>query len=217
MVDYLLNKPKDNVVFVRISTAIALFYGWKTKDLTALTNVSAADLTALGHVAASLLPNGALTIFRASAPKPGRAKKTINNNPSAAQQKNVSTFFATGALQAAIAAGWTFEKGAKKVNLTKNARTTTAIAELSNGLSYAFPMNSLDFETYKGDLGLTDLTSINTAAELDRLIRGTKNPRPGKAQRIVTGGGKKTNFFSDGQESILAQAGWSIIDREVVA
>ncbi|ELS04918.1 hypothetical protein Xen7305DRAFT_00046540 [Xenococcus sp. PCC 7305] len=217
MVDYLLNKPKDVTSYVRISSVVNLYYGWVLKDLTALPNVSAADLAALGHIAPNTLPNGALTVFRTSSPKPGTVRKRLVNNPSAAQQEHASTFYAQGALQAAIAAGWKLVKPPRKVSLTKNNRTTTAIASLSNGLLYAFPMNTNDFELYKATLGLIDSTTINTPQEEDSLISGTRNPRPGKAQLKVPGGGKRTAFYTSGQETVLGQNGWSIISREIVA
>lgn len=217
MVDYLLNKPKETTSYVKISSVINLYYGWLVKDLASLTNVNAADLAALGHLPANTLPNGALTVFRTSAPKPGRVKKRLVNNPTAAQQAHASTFYAHGALQAAIVAGWKLVKPPRKVSLTKNTRTTTAIAALSNGLLYAFPMNTLDFEKYKATLGLVDSTTMNTQQELDSLISGTNNPRPGKAKLQVPGGGKRTAFFTAGQEVTLAQNGWSIVSREVVA
>ncbi|MGK7899769.1 MAG: hypothetical protein AB4372_40665, partial [Xenococcus sp. (in: cyanobacteria)] len=158
----------------------------------------------------------ALYFFRASAPKPARMRKQLIKNPTAAQQGSINTFVAIGNLSAAFGEGWTLAHGQQRVSLTKNSRTTTAIATLSNGLLYAFPMNTDDFNTFGTELGLQDSTTINTNNELERLISGTKNPIPGKATKLLAGGAKMTSFFASDQLGNLAANNWSVISAEVV-
>lgn len=217
MPSFTRNEPKEIITCVKISLNQEIYYCWKAKDLADEVGINAADLVNLGHLQVTNLPPGALSFFRAKAPKPARVKKQIVKNPSAAQKGSVSTFVGANFLQSALANGWVLVKGRRGVTLTKNARTTTAIVPLSNGLLYAYPFNTDDFNTYGAELGLQDSTTINTTAEQERLVSGTKNPIPGKATKVVPGGGKITTFFAADQVANVVANGWSIISNEIIA
>lgn len=209
-------EKRENLTFVKVGNATStVYYGWDAKDLTTETNVSTADLAALGHVTIDSLADSDLYFLRAQSPKPGRAKKTINKAPGVNDKATISTFYGAGSVKDLLRAGWKVEKRPRSVSLANNTRYVTAIAKLSNGILYCFPMNRADFEAYGEALGLQAPTSITTDAERLRLVQSSGFPRPGKAGKELVGGADFSSFFSTDKESDLRTAGFKISMSEL--
>lgn len=213
---YLRGRQRTEFTFVPINTV--LMYGWKSPDLTAGTGVSGSDLTALGHLdaTAAAAVSGAILVSGANAPKPPRVTKRI---PGATvnQRGQVSTFAGYNALTTAAAAGWYVSKRGRGVNLrpaSPGARTQTAIAELSNGLMYAFALNQADFTTYATALGLQSASEISDTEAL-KLVRGSKT-KPGQAAIELESGAQFTTFYSSAFRDDAAAAGFQIKSLEVL-
>ncbi|WP_414587410.1 hypothetical protein [Scytonema sp. PCC 10023] len=218
MAGYTRNVKRDNLVFVPVNTKI--LYGFKTKDLTSISGVSAADIAPLGHltVAAASAQVGKIMVVGANAPKPPRVTKRIST-AAAGTQRSVSTFCATPSLARALSAGWNLSKqgGAVLVRPASASRgSLTAIVTLSNGARYCFSMNRTDFDAYGAALGLESAVTINTQAERDSLVRGSRIPRPGRASFETTGGGTFSSFFSTNKTGSLGESGFNQTTEEVV-
>lgn len=215
---YTRGKKRDTIKFVQIVANVPVYYGFASKDFSTITGVTDADITALGHIVASAVPANSVQILRASTPKPGTVKKRIAANPSAAQQASVSTFVAGGSLQTALAAGWQLVKNYKLTSLTQNDRQVTALAELSDGTLYAFPMNKADFDSYATELGLESpsTATLTTLTEKTSVVRGSSWPFPGRAEKVLANGSKVSSFFSTLAEDTAITAGWQIKSNERV-
>lgn len=215
MPGYVRGTPRDQMVFVPINAT--LHYGWKSPDLAALSGISAADLkTQLGHMSATeaAAVAGALLVLGANSPKPARYTKKFPAAPTS-QRGSVSTFAAFNKAAAAVGAGWTQSGRAKSVRLTAataNKRSQTAVAELSNGLLYAFPMPVADFTLVSADLGLQAAGQIS-ALEAAKLATGMKGTRPGKVS-IEDSGGLLTTYFSTANLDEALAAGFSLVEGE---
>ncbi|OKH47296.1 hypothetical protein NIES2101_23955 [Calothrix sp. HK-06] len=195
-----------------------MLYGFNTKDLAAIAGVSSADLTNLGHViAGTTIPTGKVIVLGARSPKPPRVTKKIANAGVGAQQ-SISTFCAFDKLTQALAAGWKLSTQRRGVSLrpeTSAKNSLTAIAELSDGSLYCFPMNKADFSTYGASLGLKSPTTITTATERGKLVSGSSIPRPGNASLEVSGG-TFSSFYSTDAKDTASTAGFAILTDEVV-
>ena len=206
MPSYTRGRLRDQMTYVAVNATLR--YGFRTKDLAQVTGVAASDLTALGHVAIGAVGGAAVLCFGANSPKPPRATKRLTRSVSNVQG-SVSTFCAFNQVSAAIAAGWSVRSG-RSVGLRSTGRTTTAVVSLGAGQAmYAFPMNTEDFNSYGTDLGLQSGASI-TSAELNRLVTGSSQPRPGRATRILANGVTFTSFYAPEQKEELQQNGWRI-------
>lgn len=215
---YLRGQPRDQTTAVKVGDPNRnVYYVFKAKDIAALENVSNADLQALGHQELSTIGESALIIIGANAPKPGRARKVIRRNPGVSQQGSVSTFYAAGRELQVRAAGWDLTSSPKSVNLRQNNRTVTAIAQLENGLLYAFPLNRSDFNTYGSILGLQTPQSINTDAERALLITGTTRPRPAIAARELDNGSTFSTFVSHDNIGSMTSQGFYQVEGAVLA
>jgi hypothetical protein len=217
---YTRGKKRDKSTFVTVYTG--LLYGFKTKDLAAISSVTAADLLSqLGHISGTTpTPAGSIKVLGARSPKPPRVTKRIPNAGVGAQQ-SVSTFCSYPTLTAAMQGGWTVTKTRRGVSLRSkdsSKNTLTAIATLSDGSMYCFPMNKADFSTYKDALGLTSADALGTISDLERakLVSGSTIPRPGKASIELSGGGIFSSFYSTSATSAAATAGFSIATDEIV-
>jgi hypothetical protein len=215
MPEYTRGQLRDQLRFVPINPIF--LYGWKTIDLAARTGITQQDLTTqLGHltpVAAAAVANR-IMVTGANSPKPARV---VRRDPTApvSQPSSTSTYVAYNSLAAATAAGWTLAGQGRGVKLTADVdgrRSVTAIAELSNGALYCFPMNRADFNLYGATLGLEDPATITTDAERRSLVTGSRT-KPGRAS-IETGTGVFSSFYAtDAQTAVLA-AGFSIDTTE---
>jgi hypothetical protein len=202
MPSFTRGKKRDQLVAVRVNTTQQIYYQFNTKDLSAINGVSEADLQLLGHIKigevgdgnTSSIPAGALIFVRANAPKPPRVTKRTGGT--GASQESVGTFCAVDRLKDALRGGWNLVKQGRVVGLSNNSKTVTAVAKLSNGALYAFPMNKADFDANKEALGLEDATTINTDAERAKLVRASSLPRPGKAKKVLSTGATFTSFYS---------------------
>lgn len=207
MPSYTRGKPRNITTYVKVNEQ--LFYGFRTKDLAAVTGVTQADITALGHVTAP--PANSILCFAANAPKPPRVSKKIAGAASGAQG-SVGSFCAYDRLAAAIAAGWNLAKDGLEVGLRTSGKTVTVVAEIAqNGVLYAFSMNSADFASYGDVLGLKTAQTL-TASELQRVVRGSTYPKPGRAQLTLQTGGTVNAFYSPAKKLDLQQptSGWRV-------
>lgn len=216
MPGYTRGQTRENLRFVLINPVFA--YGWKTKDLAAAVGVSEADLTTqLGHmdaVAAAAVAN-VVMVTGANSPKPARVVKRIQG-ATTAQAASIGTFLAHDKLAAANAGGWSLTKRGRGVRLTGNVtgkRSVTAVAELSNGLQYAFPLNKTDFDLVSADLGLQSAAQISDV-EAAKLVSGSRS-KPGVAA-IEDEQGTLSTFFSTASREAALTAGFSIINDEYV-
>lgn len=217
MPEYLRGETRDKVTYVKIGNANStVYYGFNAKDIKDETNVTQQDVQALGHIAGDALPQGAIYFLRASSPKPGRAVKILRRNPTVNQKGSVSTFYGAGSARTAMSAGWKLRSRPRGVTLTQNARTVTAIAQLSNGVLYCFPLNKKDFDTYRGSLGLKAPTEITTDAERLRLVSGSSYPRPGRVSLDLGNGSQFSTFFSTNSENAARGGQFSIVTLEYV-
>lgn len=195
-------KKRDQVIAVKVVKDQNTYYQFQTKDLAAIAGISAGDLAQLGHInvgdagAQASIPIGSLIFYKANAPKPPRVTKKISTNNQSTGQQSVGTFCAVDVLQSALGSGWSLSKPGRGVSLSNTGRTVTALAELSNGTLYAFPMAAADFATFGGELGLRNSTSINTPAERAKVVRASTLPRPGKASKVLSDGSTFTSFYS---------------------
>lgn len=211
MPNYLRGEKRDQLRVVRLHSAQSqIFYGFNSKDLSANPNVSQADVIALGHSNLENLGAGALYFLRAQSPKPGRAVKIINPNPGVDQKGSVSTFYGAGNASTAMANRWKLRSRPRGVTLSQTARYVTAIATLSNGVKYCWPMNRADFNTYGTALGLESPRQITNDAERGRLVSGASYPRPGTASINLEGGRQFSTFYSTDSENSARAADFSI-------
>ncbi|MBD1917167.1 MULTISPECIES: hypothetical protein [Cyanophyceae] len=217
MSDFTRGQVRDTLTFVRVNARF--MYGWKTVDLAARTGISAADIKGqLGHMtpAEALAGANRLMVTGANSPKPARVVKRDRTAP-ISQPGSTSTYIAFDKLAAATTAGWTLAKGARGVRLTASVdgrRSMTAVAELSNGLLYAFPLNRVDFERAGAALGLQAAAQITTLIERQSLVTGSRS-KPGRAS-IEDGGGVFSTFYStDAQDAVVA-AGYNLETEEFI-
>jgi hypothetical protein len=220
MATYTRGKKRDVLTYV--SVYAGLLYGFKTKDLSALSGVSASDIAnQLGHLTGNfVIPGGSIRVLGANSPKPARVVKRIANAGVGAQQ-SVSTFCSSLTLTAAMAGGWNVTKQRRGVALrpdTSSKNTLTAIATLSDGSMYCFAMNKADYTTYASNLGLTSATDLGTisATEIAKLVAGSSIPKPGKANLEVSGGGSFSSFYSTASKDTATAAGFNISTEEFV-
>ena len=217
MPQYSRGIDRDQLVAVNVLEASRnVYYAFKTKDFAALPNVGTADIAALGHLDLQSLPNGSLFFLRAQSPKPPRARKVIAKNPTATQQGSISTYYGYGREQQVLAQGWDLSTAAKAVNLRVTNRSITAIAKISNGAYYAFPMNREDFNTYGGTLGLLAPTQITSDTDRSKLVAGSSRPKPGKASKDLGNGSSFSSFFSFDALDQIAAENFSIISSEAI-
>lgn len=196
MPSYTRGKSRDQIIAVKLEGNS--YYQFLTKDLAAVNGVSEGDLGLLGHIklgeGGGTLPSGAIVFLRANSPKPPRVSKKITGT-----QGSVGTFCGVEALKNALRGGWNLSKDAVTVGLRATAtggRTVTAIAAISNGALYAFPMNKADFESYKEPLKLEGAESIKNDTDRSKLVSGSSLPRPGKAKLVLSTGATFSSFCS---------------------
>lgn len=216
MPSYTRGKKRENLVFVLINDVV--YFGFKPKDLSSLTGVTAADVTALGHVTVANATSGKVRIIGAQAPKPPRVTKKISG-ASVGQQQSVSTYCAYPSIATAQGAGWSLTKSRRSVTLRASSTdrpSLTAIATLSDTSKYCFPMNKSDFETYGADLGLDSAVTITTEAERKKLVSGSSIPYPGRASKLLAGGSTFSSFFTTSKQGDLPGVFFDILSEEKV-
>ncbi|BAZ50507.1 hypothetical protein NIES4103_31230 [Nostoc sp. NIES-4103] len=217
MPSYTRNKKRENLVFVAVNPIIR--FGWKVKDLAAISGISSADLTNdLGHIAENAVTgSGIILVVGAQAPKPARVTKKIAN-AAVGQQQSISTFCAHDKLGTAIKKGWNVTKNRNSVTLrasNPSRPSQTAIASLSDNSLYCFPMNKADFEAYGAELGLVPASGIS-GTESDKLVSGSSKPRPGRASKILSDGSSFSSFYSTSTKKAVIDAGYDILSEELV-
>lgn len=215
---YTRGVKRDQIVYVPVNAVI--LYGFSAKNIGSIQGVSAADVTALGHLTptAADAVSGGILILGANAPKPARVVKKITGAAITAQA-SVSTFCSYTKIADAQTAGWRLAKGRTSVSLQAGStfkRSLSAIATLSNGALYVFPMNAADFATHGQALGLAAAASITTETERNKLIRGTTIPRPGKAVLDVTSDTSTGTFSSFCSSDAALTGGYSRVSDEVI-
>lgn len=214
---YTRGKKRDQMTFVAVNTSIR--FGWKSKDLSSITGVSAGDLTNLGHLQQSALTGaGLILVIGAQSPKPARVTRKISN-AGVGQQQSVSTYCAYDKLAAILGAGWNLASAKRSVtirNASPDRPSQTAIATLSDGSLYCFSMNKADFDSYAAALGLESASTITNATERNKLVAGCSKPRPGKAGLQLAGGASFSSFFSTDKLGSLLDAGYDVLSEEIV-
>jgi hypothetical protein len=90
----------------------------------------------------------------------------------------------------------------------------TAIAELSSGALYAFPLNRVDFDRVSTVLGLQSAAQITTVTERNSLVTGSRT-KPGRCS-IEDSGGVFATFYSTAAEAAAIAAGYNIERPEFV-
>ncbi len=216
MPSYTRGKTRPTLVFVAINDL--LVFGFKPKDISSLTGVSASDVTALGHQAVSAVAAGKIRVIGSQAPKPPRVGKRLSG-AAVGQQQSVSTYCSYTSISAAQAAGWNLIKGRRSVSLkASNASrpSLTAIATLSDGSLYCFPLNKADFDSYASELGLESATTVTTDTERKKLVSGSSTPYPGRASKLLAGSSTFSTFFSTSKQGDVSTAGYDILSEERV-
>ncbi|MBD2100265.1 hypothetical protein [Leptolyngbya sp. FACHB-261] len=187
-------KKRDQVTGVLVNANLC--YVFTTKDLAALSGISPADLTAqLGHIAeAQLAATAQPKVVGANAPKPPRVSKRLTTGAVAAAQGSVSTYCAYNKLGTARSAGWRLAKAGNSVAIRSSGKTVTAVVEV-DGVLYCWPMNSADFDQYNDELGLKLPSTVTTAAERNRCVRGARFPQPGRISLRLDTGSVFSSFY----------------------
>lgn len=212
MPSYTRGKKRDNLIFVAVSEMV--YFGFKSKDFSAMAGISASDLTLIGHTPLSSATG--FKIIGARAPQPPRVKRPIPN-AGIGQQRSINTYCAFDKLGDAIGAGWTVTKRKRPIAVkapSTSRGTMTAIATLSDLSGYCFALNKADFDEYGSELGLKSTLSITNQLERDRLVSGSSIPYPGRAVKSLAGGNSFSTFFSTSTD-VLA-AGYAILSNEKV-
>jgi hypothetical protein len=215
---YLRGKDHSILRFVRIDAAKPLFYGWKTKDLSAITGVSETDLTFLGHQTPTQMGTvtGAIGVIGANRPKPARVKKTLVRRPGAGVQGTVSTFIGGNVIadwDILLESGWEIVEPAKRVTISDNDRSQTVGALCSNGAIYCFPMSKTVPAVVLSDLLLLPASELRLGTNEGKCVSGASKPRPPRVRKdnIVNpaGGTYDAHTFCsvDAYENAL-QTGW---------
>lgn len=207
-------KTKENLVFVAINDF--LYFGFKSKNLSSLPGISASDISALGHLQISGVSDGKIRILGASAPKPPKVSKKIEN-ATPGQQQSVSTYCGYDSLIDAEVVGWRLIKGRQLVALkaVNDFRgSLTAIAKLTDGSLYCFPMNRDDFASYGLELGLKSALDITTESQRKQLVSGASIPYPGRASKILSVKSRFSSFFSSANQTDIAALGYDILSEE---
>jgi hypothetical protein len=214
-------RGKKRNVLTYVSVYQNLLYGFRTKDFDTIGGITTANLQSqLGHLLGDFVaPAGSIRVIGANTPKPARVTKRIPNATSG-NQLSVSTFCSSLTLTQAMAGGWNVTKARKNVTVrpeTASRNSLTAIATLSDGTLYCYPMNKGDYNSYAEALGLTNGAGLGSisAAERAKLVSGSTIPRPGKASLEVTGA-TFSSFYSSGKRDDLATAGYVVLSEEVV-
>lgn len=214
MPSYTRGVLREDLTFVAANQT--LYYGWKSRDLASVPGISEGELGLLGHydmVGMSGI-SGALLVTGANSPKPPRV---VKRNPNAAitAAGSVSTFCAYDALGAAMAQGWTLAKKGHGVRLTASTsltRKVTAIATLSNGIKYAFPLDKADFTAFAADLGLESAEQMTTSLERRKLVTGCQQ-KPGTCAKRA-GTGNFSSFYSTASKDAVVANGYNILTDE---
>jgi hypothetical protein len=208
---------RDQLTFVQVNAK--LLYGWKSADLAAGAGVTQADLSnGLGHltaVQASAIAN-AIMVTGANSPRPARAVKTFKG-AAAAQRGSISSFVAYNKTAAAAGLGFSISKPSRGVSLQAPSaarRTFTGIVELSNGLLYAQPVNTVDGTAERRAVLGMQIASEITDAERPRLITGSKS-KPAR-MRIFADDGYLTMPCSSSFIDDASAAGWSVASGEMI-
>lgn len=217
MPEYTRGSLRDVLTFVPVNPR--LYYGWKTVDLAARTGIGAAEIkTQLGHMTAAEASAvaSAVLVTGANSPKPARVVKRDATAP-ISQPSSTSTFVAYNSLATAAAGGWGLAKPARGVRLTANVdgkRSVTAIAELSNGALYCFPLNRVDFDRVSPVLGLQSAAFVTTTTERNLLVTGSRT-KPGRCS-IEDNGGIFATYYSTSAEAAVLAAGYNLEQPEFV-
>jgi hypothetical protein len=213
MPSYLRGQSRPDLVFVKV-TRNNLFYGFKSKKLTAMESISEADVIALGHIKYQFLRSSSIPIVGANAPKPSRVKKQITRNPRANQQGSISTFCGLDNLNTAQSRGWEVMSLTIPVRPKNNEKTVTVGAIFYNAGIYLFAMNKLDAETYGLELGLALPHPLNSINFRNFGFTGSTKPHPPIVSK-QTSKGKFTCFCSPiGLQDALTVHGYSLVKSE---
>ncbi|MBW4479682.1 MAG: hypothetical protein KME54_23255 [Tolypothrix brevis GSE-NOS-MK-07-07A] len=218
MPPYTRGKLRDKLTYVLVTNNA--YFIFKTKDLSTFPGISESDITAIGHKTAEAVASDTtkIRIVGASAPQPPRVTKRLSNAAVGTQQ-SVSTFCGYVSLSSAQTAGWKITKSRRSVLLRAASALSgsqTAIAALSDGSLYCFPMNKADFDAYGATLQLKSAATEQSATEVSKLVSGSSIPRPGRATTKIASGSSFSSFYSTEALGDLGAAGFSVLSEELV-
>ena len=212
------SRKRDILTYVAASEFI--MYGFKTFDISTVAGITAADTTALGHVAGEGLTPVANKVYvlRANAPKPPRvSKKTgaatgTGTGGTGVVPLSVTTFCAYDRLSAATGAKWTLAKQGRGITFRGEAgpgRQRTAAIPLGGGF-YCFSCDRATFTNYGTTLGLKGTL---TDAEAKKAFMGSSGPKPGRAT-AKTSNGSVSSFYDPAKKGDLTSdaTGWSLTE-----
>ncbi|MDB9375753.1 hypothetical protein [Nodularia sphaerocarpa] len=191
------------------------YFVFKPKNLAAITGVTADDILALGHTPPESVFLGRFRIFGANSPKPPRVTKKIRVE-SVAQQKSVSTFCGYNAIASAAARGWKLTAGRQSVRLnalSEFRRSLTAIATLTDGYLYCFPMNKEDFTLFGTQLGLRLGATFTSDLDKAKMVTGSSSPYPAKVSKLL-GQATFTTFCSTDRLASAIAEGFNVVSEE---
>lgn len=214
---YTRGKKRGDIKYVKVTTN--MFFGFKPKDISSIAGVTEGDIAALGHIAPGSVPPAAILVLGANAPKPPRVSRRIKT-ATVGQQQTVGTFCGFDKMADAQEKGWNIVKYRKGVMLravNASRGSQTAIAELSDGSLYCFPMNKADFELFGAELGLKSSATVQSETEKSKLVSGSSTPYPGKASKLLEDGSTFSSFFSTSKGSETAFNGaYDVISEEKI-
>lgn len=207
-------KVRDKETYVKVSATQQVFYGFFTKDLTAIPGISETDVVSgLGHNTPAIVAaiTGAITFFGANAPKPAVFKKVINRNPGAGVQGSVTTYgdgTEAAAILGASAVGFRKIKDIRKVTFRNDARAITVGIKLPDSAGiYAQTINTADVNAYATELGLI-LPGNLSSIEREKAFRGSSTNRPLKVKKALNNSVITMPVSADKLNSAL-DLGWS--------
>lgn len=178
-------QPRINIRAVPVTGAIA--HAFKTGDLARGTEISAADLTALGQKELSALASTQIAVFGAQSPRGARFRKQLTRIPTLGQRGSCTSFgngSTPTAIATAAAAGWSLVKPIRLTSIRSTPKSKSVGVTLSNGLIYvqSVPVGDLTAEVVTA-LGII-LPTAFASAEKAKAVRGCNNLRPARVTKI---------------------------------
>ena len=219
MASVTLGRKRNVLTIVPINDAVNFQYN--STNLSAITGVSATDVTALGHLTTA--PEGTLTITGCNAPQPAVFKKILGGGAVATTQKAVSAYgnaSTKAAIAAARAAGWFLIKPIRSAQLGGGDKKTGVVVPLSNGLYEIVNVYTEDATATNASLFGWNLTPGDTITK--KMFRASSMMRAGRVKKKVTVSGKTGTQVLPCQWSKLESAdvkaaGWRVAYGERIS
>lgn len=207
-------KKRDQLKAVAITSSI--FYGFATKDLSAIAGISSSDIVALGQKDTTALGAGAIVIYGAKAPRPGIFRKNITGG----QQDSVRTFgdaSTATTVATAFAAGWRLQKPIRPGSVGGGKRMRAIAVEVSNGLLVICYIPNEDLTS--GDAVLLGWKTSIAAADVRKLVRGANNIKAARVTKTSEAGLSITYPCASENlaDATSSEGGYSLTSGELIA